>query len=41
MHTANMNTAESECQAFKSHVRDARAAQEAGGNQYPSLKTYT
>ena len=40
MHTSNMNTAESECQTLKSHVRSARAAQEAGGNQYPAFKTY-
>ena len=40
MHTSNMNTAEAECQALKSHVRSARAAQEAGGNQYPAFKTY-
>ena len=40
MHTANMNTAEAECQALKSHVRKARADQEAGGNQYPAFKTY-
>merc|ERR1712072_1204035 len=40
MHTANMDQAEAECQALKSHVRKARADQEAGGNQYPVLKTY-
>ena len=40
MHTSNMDTAEAECQALKSHVRAARSAQEAGGNQYPALKTY-
>ena len=40
MHTTNMNTAESECQTLKSHVRKARADQEAGGNQYPAFKTY-
>ncbi len=40
MHTNNMNTAESECQDLKSHVRKARADQVAGGNQYPPLKTY-
>ena len=40
MHTANMDKAEADCQALKSHVRAARAAQEAGGNQYPALKTY-
>ena len=40
MHTDNMNTAESECQTLKSHVRYSRAMQESGGNQYPNLKTY-
>ena len=40
MHTANMDKAEADCQALKSHVRAARAAQEAGGNQYPPFKTY-
>ena len=40
MHTANMNTAENECQTLKAHVRKARADQEAGGNQYPAYKTY-
>merc|ERR1712100_454338 len=40
MHTANMDTAEAECQALKSHVRKARSDQEAGGNQYPAFKTY-
>ena len=40
MHTANMDKAEADCQALKSHVRKARADQEAGGNQYPPLKTY-
>ena len=40
MHTNNMNTADSEAQALKSHVRKARADQVAGGNQYPPLKTY-
>merc|ERR1711981_1005381 len=40
MHTANMDQAEAECQALKSHVRKARSDQEAGGNQYPAFKTY-
>ena len=40
MHTNNMNTADAEAQALKSHVRKARADQEAGGNQYPNFKTY-
>ena len=40
MHSNNMATAESECQTLKSHVRAARSAQEAGGNQYPAYKTY-
>ena len=40
MHTANMDKAEADCQALKSHVRAARSAQEAGGNQYPAPKTY-
>ena len=40
MHSKNMATADAECQALKSHVRAARSAQEAGGNQYPPFKTY-
>merc|ERR1711975_206420 len=40
MHSANMATADAECQALKTHVRAARAAQEAGGNQYPPFKIY-
>ena len=40
MHTKNMNKAEAECQAQKTQVRAARAAQVAGGNQYPPMKTY-
>ena len=40
MHTANMDKADAECQALKTHVRAARSAQEAGGNQYPAFKTY-
>ena len=40
MHTANMDKAEADCQALKSHVRKARADQVAGGNQYPAFKTY-
>ena len=40
MHSANMATADAECQALKTHVRAARAAQEAGGNQYPPFKVY-
>ena len=41
MHTANMDKAEADCQALKSHVRKARSDQEAGGNQYPPLKIYS
>merc|ERR1712203_1237879 len=40
MHSANMATADAECQALKTHVRASRAAQEAGGNQYPAFKIY-
>ena len=40
MHSSNMATADAECQALKTHVRAARSAQEAGGNQYPAFKTY-
>ena len=40
MHSANMATADAECQALKTHVRAARSAQEAGGNQYPPFKVY-
>ena len=40
MHSTNMANADAECQALKTHVRAARAAQEAGGNQYPPFKTY-
>ena len=40
MHSANMATADAECSALKTHVRAARAAQEAGGNQYPAFKIY-
>ena len=40
MHSANMAKADAECQALKTHVRKARADQEAGGNQYPPFKVY-
>merc|ERR1712238_311183 len=40
MHSSNMATADSECQTPKTHVRAARSAQEAGGNQYPAFKIY-
>merc|ERR1712238_210085 len=40
MHSDNMATADSECSTLKTHVREARSAQVAGGNQYPPLKTY-
>ena len=40
MHTKNMNQAEKECQTLKTSVRAARAAQVAGGDQYPPMKTY-
>ena len=40
MHSSNMATADAECQTLKTHVRAARSAQEAGGNQYPAFKIY-
>mgnify|MGYP000005582643 CR=1 FL=1 len=40
MHSSNMATADAECATLKTHVRAARSAQEAGGNQYPPFKTY-
>ena len=40
MHSSNMATADAECQALKTHVRAARADQEANGNQYPAFKIY-
>ena len=40
MHSSNMAKADADCQALKTHVRKARADQEAGGNQYPPFKTY-
>ena len=39
MHTNNMNQAEQECQTQKTHVRAARAAMVAGGDQTPPMKT--
>ena len=40
MHANNMANAEQECQDHKNSVRSARAAQVAGGDQYPTFKNY-